>query len=423
MSENIEPLFNRYLVVVGALIVQLCLGSIYAWSIFQTSLKTAPYNWGTFESLLPFATGLATFALVMVLAGKWQDKEGPRKVATVGGILLGIGYILATGIMFIQSEPFLGLIWVMLTYGIIGGAGIGLAYVCPIAALVKWFPDMKGLITGISVAGFGAGALIFAQVETFFIEITNTNVVSLAFLACGLIYLVFVISGAQLLRNPPTGWKPAGWNPPPPTSSGVIGRDCTWQEMIRTPQFYLLWIMFSLAATAGLMTLGILKSFLQAANPLIDAVLAATIVGVVAIFNAAGRIFWGATSDKIGRTLTLTCMFALLTIAMLIFGFQTDILLLTIIAAVIGLCFGGNFALFPSTTADYFGTKNVGNNYGIVFTAYGLAGVMGAIIPTLFLQSTSPTGADYAPAFLLCAVFAIIAVLLALVADWINRKM
>ncbi|MFW9994791.1 MAG: OFA family MFS transporter [Candidatus Odinarchaeota archaeon] len=420
--ERTEPLYNRYLVVVGALVIQLCLGSIYAWSIFQTSLKTVPYNWGVFESLLPFATGLATFAVTMVLAGRWQDKAGPQIVATTGGVLLGMGYILATGIIFFQSDPTVGLLWVMITYGIIGGAGIGLAYVCPIAALVKWFPDKKGLITGIAVAGFGAGALIFAQVETFFIEMTANNDISLAFLACGIIYLIFVVLGAQLLRNPPTGWKPRGWEPAPPKTTG-IGRDCTWREMIRTPQFYLLWLMFSLAATAGLMTLGILKSFLQAANPLVNAVMAATIVGIVAIFNAAGRIFWGAISDKLGRTLTLLCMFALLTLAMLVFGFQTDILLLTAVAAIIGLCFGGNFALFPSTTADYFGTKNVGNNYGIVFTAYGVAGVLGALIPTLFLQSiVNPTGSDYAPAFLLCAIFAIIAAILAIVSEWINRR-
>lgn len=430
MSDNTEPLFNRYFVVIGALIVQLCLGSIYAWSIFQTSFKAGPYNWDVFSSLLPFATGLATFAVVMVIAGKWQDKAGPRKVATVGGIFLGVGYVLAFGVKFFETDPLISLLWVIFTYGIIGGAGIGLAYVCPIAALVKWFPDKKGAITGIAVAGFGLGALVVAQLETAFITVLSrdandkilTSDVSPAFLILGIIYLVAVVLSAQLLRNPPEGWKPEGWEPPAPAATG-LGKDYVWQDMLKTPQFWLLWFMFSFAATAGLMTLGILKSYLQVANTGIDDVMAASIVGVVAIFNAGGRIFWGTLSDKLGRILTMLCMFALLIVSMFLFGYMTDILLLTVIGAAIGLCFGGNFSLFPSTTADYFGTKNVGNNYGFVFTAYGVAGVLGAIIPTLFLTGTTATvGTDYAPAFLLCAVLAIISAVLAIVSEYMNRK-
>ncbi|MHA2052735.1 MAG: L-lactate MFS transporter [Candidatus Hodarchaeales archaeon] len=433
LTETSDTLFNRYLVVLGALIVQLCLGSIYAWSIFQTSLKKAPYNLGTFESLLPFAIGLATFAVTMIFAGKWQDRVGPRYVATVGGIFLGVGYILAAGVTFVETNATLSLIWLVITYGLIGGAGIGLAYVCPIAALVKWFPDKKGLITGIAVAGFGAGALVFAQVETAFINVISRDIdgkiaesnISPALLICGLIYLTLIVVGAQLLKNPPDGWKPEGWDPPVLTTKG-IGRDYEWREMLSTPQFWLLWSMFVLAATAGLMTLGILKTFLQAANSTIDDDLAAVIVGILAIFNAGGRIFWGTVSDKINRTPTMIIMFSLLTIAMLTFGFQTDMFLLTVIACVIGLCFGGNFALFPSTTADYFGIKNVGNNYGFVFSAYGVAGILGAIIPTIAIQvikgsGTSITGASYAPAFLICAFGAIIAVGLAVFAEKLNR--
>ncbi|MHA1167520.1 MAG: L-lactate MFS transporter [Candidatus Hodarchaeales archaeon] len=430
MSDSTKPLFNRYFVVIGALIVQVCLGSIYAWSIFQTSLKAGPYNWDVFSSLLPFATGLATFAIVMVIAGKWQDKVGPRKVATIGGIFLGVGYLLASGVKFFETDPLISLLWVIVTYGIIGGAGIGLAYVCPIAALVKWFPDKKGAITGIAVAGFGLGALIVAQLETAFITVLTrttdgkiaTSDVSPAFLLLGIIYLIAVVASAQLLRNPPAGWKPEGWEVPAPSATG-LGKDYIWQDMLKTPQFWLLWFMFSFAATAGLMTLGILKSFLQVANTGIDDVMAASIVGVVAIFNAGGRIFWGTLSDRMGRIITMLCMFALLIISMFLFGFMTDIIMLIIIGAAIGLCFGGNFSLFPSTTADYFGTKNVGNNYGFVFTAYGVAGVLGALIPTVMLSGiTASVGTDYAPAFLICAVLALFAALLAVLSEYLNRK-
>lgn len=434
LTEASNKIFNRFLVVVGALIVQLCLGSIYAWSIFQTSLKVAPYNLSTFESLLPFAVGLATFAISMVFAGKWQDKIGPRRVATIGGVLLGIGYILATGVKFFETDPFLTLVWIVITYGVIGGAGIGLAYVCPIAALVKWFPDKKGLITGIAVAGFGAGALIFARVETLFIRVISRDIagkiaesdISFAFLICGMIYLIAVVTGAQLLRNPPKGWKPVGWEPPAPMASG-LGRDYEWREMLRTPQFWLLWTMFVLAATAGLMTLGILKTFLQAANTTIDDTMAASIVGILALFNAGGRIFWGTVSDKINRTPTMLIMFGVLALAMLSFGFMTEILILTMVACVIGLCFGGNFALFPSTTADYFGTNNVGSNYGFVFSAYGVAGILGALIPGVVIEvvkstSTTITGASYMPAFLICGLGAILATGLALIAEKYRQK-
>ena len=161
MSEN--EVFNRYYVMVAAIIAQLCLGSIYAWSIFQTALfENTPYEWDKLLTQLPFSVGLATFAIAMIFAGKWQDKIGPTKVATVGGILLGVGYILASLVdVLFSGDMLLGFLWVAITYGVIAGAGIGFAYVCPIAALVKWFPDIKGLITGIAVAGFGAGALIF----------------------------------------------------------------------------------------------------------------------------------------------------------------------------------------------------------------------------------------------------------------------
>ncbi len=414
-----EVVFNRYLVVLGALIVQLCLGSIYAWSIFQASLKEAPYEWDNLLTQLPFSAGLASFAIVMILAGRWQDRIGPTKVASLGGILLGVGYMLAFLVdpLFGDSDPIVGFIWLVLTYGIIGGAGIGLAYVCPIAALVKWFPDIKGLITGIAVAGFGAGALIFAQAETFLIEM-NDDEIGLAFLALGIVYLVLVVGSAQLLRNPPQGWLPPGYSPLEQQQGSTIGRDLNWQEMIRTPQFWLLWTMFIFGAAAGLMTIGNVKSFVQDQNVDIDAGMAATIVGLLSICNAAGRIVWGAISDRIGRIYTLIAMFSVLGITMLLYGNVTDLVFLTLGAMVIGFCFGGNFALFPSTTADYFGSKNVGQNYGFVFTAYGVAGVSAGFIAGYIVDTTD----SYLLAFSLMGVLALVAVGLAVFAEYINRQ-
>jgi OFA family oxalate/formate antiporter-like MFS transporter len=410
-----EKIGNRNLVILGALIVQLCLGSIYAWSFFQTALRGGAYAWDSFLTQLPFAAGLASFALFMIFAGRWQDRIGPRKVATLGGILLGAGYILAFFVDTIAgSDPILGTIYLIITYGIIGGAGIGFAYVCPIAALVKWFPDKKGTITGIAVAGFGAGALVFGYVEQFLLVLFDVPVVAsigMPMLVLGVIYLVLVVLGSQLLINPPEGWLPEGYTPPATTADGS-GTGVMPGEMIRTSTFWLLWLMFVFAATAGLMTLGNVKSASLIIDPMTDAVV---IVGVMSLLNAAGRIVWGATSDRLGRENTMVLMFLFLAVGMFTFAWMSTITISWIavmaIASLIGFCFGGNFALFPSATADFFGSKNVGKNYGVMFTAYGIAGITGAFVAGPIVDATG----SYFMAFIVTGVLAIIAILFTLV--------
>jgi OFA family oxalate/formate antiporter-like MFS transporter len=412
-----EKIGNRNLVILGALIVQLCLGSIYAWSFFQTALRepTGVYIWPSLYTQLPFAAGLASFALFMIFAGRWQDRVGPRKVATVGGILLGAGYISAFFVDAVTGgDALLGTIYLVITYGIIGGAGIGFAYVCPIAALVKWFPDKKGAITGIAVAGFGAGALVFGYVEQFllnFYNVPTTLNIGMPMMVLGVTYLILVVLGSQLLTNPPEGWLPEGYTPPPTIADGT-GTGMMPGEMIRTSTFWLLWLMFVFAATAGLMTLGNVKTAALAIDPLADAVV---IVGVMSLLNAAGRIVWGATSDKLGRENTMILMFLVLAIGMFAFAWMSTISISWVavmgIASLIGFCFGGNFALFPSATADFFGSKNVGKNYGVMFTAYGIAGITGAFVAGPIVDATG----SYFMAFIVTGVLAIIAVLFTLV--------
>ena len=438
MSEKIG---NRYLVIVGALIVQLCLGSIYAWSFFQTALNginattkvqdVGVYLWPSLYSQLPFAAGLASFALFMIFAGRWQDRIGPRKVATVGGILLGIGYILAglvdlvvatDGLLSTTDDALMGTIYLVITYGIIGGAGIGFAYVCPIAALVKWFPDKKGTITGIAVAGFGAGALVFGYVEDFLLTLFTapaTATVGMPFLVLGVVYLVLVVSGAQFLKNPPEGYLPEGYTPPPATADGA-GLDIMPGEMIKTSTFWLLWLMFVFAATAGLMTLGNVKT----AAGIIDATVnAVVLVGVMSILNAIGRIVWGALSDKLGRESTMILMFTTLAIGMFAFAFvsepgATNWYVIMGIASLIGFCFGGNFALFPSATADFFGSKNVGKNYGVMFTAYGIAGITGAFVAGPIVDATG----SYFLAFIITGILALVAMVFTLILKTMRKK-
>ncbi|TFF92656.1 MFS transporter [Candidatus Thorarchaeota archaeon] len=417
MSE--EKIGNRNVVVLGAIIVQLCLGSIYAWSIFQKALYTTIadgglYEWDKLWSNLPFAAGLASFALFMIFAGRWQDRVGPRKVATVGGILLGIGVALSglVDILGFSANIVTGTLYLVITYGIIGGAGIGFAYVCPIAALVKWFPDKKGLMTGVAVAGFGGGALIFNYVEQYLIGFFG-GYIGYPLIVLGVIYLVFVVIGSQMLVNPPAGWLPEGFTPPPTTADGA-GTGIMPGQMARTSDFWVLWLMFALAATAGLMTLGNVVSAAVDIDPIVDTLeLGALIAGIMSIFNAAGRIVWGRISDSIGRNSTFIAMFLVLAIAMFAFAFVpvgTSWILVTVIASVIGFCFGGNFALFPSATADYFGSEHVGKNYGVVFTAYGIAGILGALV-----AGTFGAIAGYSLAFLITGVLAIIAIVLTLV--------
>ncbi len=384
---------NRWLVVTGALIIQVCLGAIYSWSVFVIPLKE-DFSYTTTQTQVIFSLALATFALVMIFAGRLQDKKGPRIVATLGGIVLGSGYLLAsfTG----GSFPLIAL-----TVGIVGGAGIGFAYVCPIAACVKWFPDKRGMVTGLAVAGFGAGAWVFAKVASGFIDAYGLLA---SFMYLGVIFMISVVSGAQLLRNPPAGWRPAGWRPPESKLQGTSAEDFEWRDMVRLRQFWMLWIMFMFGAAAGLLVIGILKPY--GVHSGLSAAAAANAVGVLALFNGAGRIVWGTVSDKIGRKHAMTLMFLLQSVMMLaLINMGSTEMTLSIAAAWIGFNFGGNLALFPTTTADFFGTKNVGINYGLMFTAYGVAGIAGPILAGSVFDMTG----SYMWAFILSGVACLVA--------------
>jgi MFS transporter, OFA family, oxalate/formate antiporter len=391
---------NRWLVVIGALIVQICLGAIYAWSVFVNPLKEQ-FGFTTMQTQAVFSIGLATFALVMIFAGRWQDKVGPRIVAMTGGLVLGIGYVLGglTG----------GSFWaIALTVGLIGGAGIGLGYVCPIAAGVKWFPDKRGLITGLAVAGFGGGAWIFAKLASSLIA--SVGVLS-TFVYLGIIFGVAVVIGSLFLVNPPEGYKPKGWEPKKVETKTKSGKTAienyTWKEMLKTPQFWFLWLMFVFGAAAGLMVIGNLKPFGISSG--MTAAMAGSAVGILALFNAAGRIAWGWSSDKLGRTKAMFIMFLLQGIVMLLLmNMGSTALLLGVAAALVGFNFGGNFALFPSTTADFFGTKNIGVNYAFVFTAYGVAGIVGPILGGRVFDLTGSYLWAFIPAGIVCLLAAVL---------------
>lgn len=391
-----KPIGNRWRVVAGALIIQVCLGAIYSWSVFVNPLKEV-FSYTTTQTQIIFSLALATFALTMIFAGKLQDKQGPRIVATFGGVVLGAGYLLAsfTGGNFLLLA---------LAVGVIGGAGIGLGYVCPIAACVKWFPDKRGMVTGLAVAGFGAGAWIFAKIAASLIDAYGV-LISLQYL--GVIFMVSVVAGAQLLKNPPAGWKPVGWKPPESNFRATSVENFAWNDMVKLRQFWMLWIMFVFGAAAGLLVIGILKPY--GVHSGLSAAAAANAVGILALFNGAGRIVWGTVSDKIGRKNTMTLMFLLQGMMMFaLIKMASTELTLSIAAAWIGFNFGGNLALFPSTTADFFGTKNVGINYGLMFTAYGVAGIAGPILAGGVFDMTGSYMWAFIPSGVACLVAAVI---------------
>ncbi len=396
-----ERVMNRWLVPIGALMVQLCLGVIYAFSVFVKPLEAA-FGWDRAQTTWAFSINIVAFALVMTYAGRLQDRIGPRMVCMIGGVIMGIGFILAR---FINS------LWMFyLTYGVIAGAGIAFSYVTPIATLVKWFPDMRGLMTGVAVAGFGFSTLIFGPVAARMIEAVGWQN---TFFYLGVIFLVVVVAGSQFLRNPPEGWKPAGWTPPPAatTATGEKARvDFQPRELFGIPQAWMLWIMFAFHASAGLMVISSLSPFAQQKG--LSATTAAAVVGYGAIFNGLGRIFAGWVSDRIGRQRAMLLFFGATGIIMFITPLSagTRIGLLAAVT-VIYASYGANFSLFPSATADFFGTRNVGANYGLIFTAWGLAGVLGGRIGSWVFTTTGA----YTNAYFISGVLALIAAGLSLV--------
>ena len=384
-----------WIVVAGGVLINLMLAVTYTWSVFTGPL-VEKYGWTNTEVQLAFSVMLAMFAISMIPAGIIQDRKGPRLVAFAGGILIGLGFI-ATALF--ASSPLL----IYITYGILCGSGVGLAYVTPIAAGVKWFEKRKGLVSGILVFGFGFGSLILAPLAQKLIEIQGINQ---TFLTLGVAISIVVCAGALLLRNPSEKKVAA-------RASGK--KELGPKEMLRSRTFWVLWVTFAFSAAAGLMVIGNIATFAKLSftsvhgmDKVAAASLAAWAVGVLAIFNGAGRIFAGLLSDRIGRPKTMFLMFGLQTILLWTVLFVSGLspLALFLSMAFIGLCFGANFSLFPSATADAFGTKNMGVNYGLVFTAYGFGGILGPQLMAFMLDTAKAskgalTIGDYATPFLL----------------------
>jgi len=373
---------NRWFVVVGAILVQLCLGAIYAWSVFTPQLTAA--GWTKVETQWVFAAGLAFFAIAMVVAGRLMPKVGPRPLAWAGGLVLGAGYVLAGltgGTSFLPT---------LLLIGVCGGTGIGLAYVVPIAVGMRWFPDKKGFITGLAVAGFGFGATLWVKLAGAWGHLLDSVGLGATFMIYGVAFAVLVFVGGTWLRFPPEGWLPAGYRPPEAGDSDatMAAKDYDTSGMLATPQYYIILLTFILSAGAGLMSIGLMKLFPMQAlmdSGLSEAAASAAAGTAMAICfslaNGIGRIVWGIVSDRLGAKTSLIVMTASQGVLVLAFQFMAGSTgLLYLGATLIGFNFGGNFALFPMITAGTFGARNIGQLYGWVFLAYGIGGIAGPIM-------------------------------------------
>jgi len=375
--------------------INLALGVLYSWSVLS---KEIPVGWGWTETgkSWPYACACLVFCLVMVPAGRMQDRIGPRIVATLGGLLVGIGMILASYTTTLTGY--------LVGFGLLAGAGIGCGYASATPPAVKWFPAKKtGLIAGVVVSGFGLASVYIAPLATYLAKAYGLPTAMLLF---GIGFLIVVVGLAQLLAAPPKGYIPPGT---PAAKPGAIAKkvDFTPGEMLATWQFYVLWFMYACGAGAGLM---IISKLAKIAQDQAGLALGFVLVAVLAVGNGAGRIGAGMLSDRIGRKATMFLCFVVQAVAIMLLsktsagGVLAQPVILALLSALIGANYGANLALFPSVTKDYYGLKDFGVNYGLVFTAWGLGGFMLSLLAgKVYDQTHAFTFAYYCSAGLLVA--------------------
>jgi len=387
---------SRWTIAIAGVFMQVALGAVYAWSVFRVPL-TSQFGWSTSEVTLTFTISIFVLGIAAFFGGLWQNRTGPRVVALTGGVLYGLGVFLAS---FSNNK----LWWLYLSYGLIGGIGLGFSYIVPVAVLVKWFPDRRGLITGIAVGGFGAGALITAPVATALIQSVG---VLTTFAYLGIAYLIVTVVAGLFMQNPPDGWRPDGWMPTASQTSQRSRSDYTLGEALKTWQWYALWLLLFLNTFAGISIISqeapIFEELLGA-----SAIVAASMVGIASIGNAFGRVFWAWVSDLITRRATFFVMFV---IQVLVFWFLpsvTAVTLMAIVAFVVLMCYGGGFGTMPAFAADYFGSKNVGPIYGLMLTAWGAASVVG---PGMIAYMRQTTGSYRGALHIIAGVMAVSALL------------
>lgn len=375
---------NKYIVLIGALLAQVTIAGLYAWSIFGTALQ-AEYGWTSDQTFFPYALAQFVFAFSTLLSGRIVDRKGPRTALLIGGVLYATGLVLSS---FVRTP---GLLYI--TYGVITGAGVGFVYVCPLSTLIKWFPKYKGMITGLSVGVFGGGSIIFKEVLS---RLLVNYSVSQVFMILGLISGVLIILGG-LLTNNPVGFTK--------TVAVKTNADFTTAEMVKTKKFKLTWVMYWLAVIPGLLVLGAAKNIgIEVAG--LDEGVAAGVISLLAIANASSRLVSGTLSDKFGTLNMLRVVFVVTIISLLSLSFLTGSTIIFYIgAAGVAVGYGGFLALFPTFTNQEFGSFRYGSNYGVIYQAYGLAALTGIFIKRM--------AGSYTTTFMISAVAASLGLVIA----------
>ncbi len=390
---------NRWLIAVAGVVMQIALGAVYAWSVFRIPL-TKHYGYSVTQGTLVFEIAILTLGFASFLGGLWMNKAGPRLVGIVAGVCYGLGTVLA-------GQFASNFVLFCLAYGIVGGVGLGLGYIIPVATLIKWFPDKRGMITGIAVAGFGAGALVTAPIAAHLIRTVG---IPETFGILGVCYFCAVVGAAIFMKNPAEGYSPAGWQPAPSLQSHRSARNYTFKEALSTWQWYALWGILFLNSIAGISIISQASPMAQEISHVTPAV-AAGLVGIISIANGSGRFLWAWFSDLIGRRQVFITMFLVQTILFFFLSRAANFTLLTLLAATVLLCYGGGFGTMPAFAADYFGPSNIGSIYGLMLTAWGFAGVVG---PALIAHLRQATG-HYGQALEIISSIMLVSTLLALV--------
>jgi len=402
---------SRVKYAVAPILMQVVLGMLYSWSVFRGPLAKA-YGWSNVQTNAPFSYSILALVAGTILGGFWQDRSGPRLVASVGGALIGLGWLMSA---LLGGTP--GAL--ILTYGCVVGLGTGFGYVAPIATLVKWFPDKRGMMVGLAVMGIGISPLVFAVFIERLIGADASRFASTipsTFIVIGIVSAAAVVGAAQFCKTPPAGWKPEGWTPGPASVS--TRQQVPPGGMLATWQFYVLWLIYFLGASVGLVAISQVAPLAATMPKTAAALTAGMTVGIVAVFNGVGRLVWGSISDRLGRVHTMCIMGLCAAIACAFVVRDAG----GISQLLVGLClavfaFGGYLALMPAVTADYYGPKNVGANYGLVFTAFGVSGFF---VPRYFAEIVDAAkkagniAAGYNQVYLILAAMAAAAALLAL---------
>jgi OFA family oxalate/formate antiporter-like MFS transporter len=395
MAES-HGMINRWWRVVGGLLMNLALGSLYAWSVFVAPLEKE-FGWKRADTSSVFGWAVIVFALSFIIAGRLQDKLGPFMVSLTGCILLTAGFLL--------SARTNSLTYLIICFGVVVGIGNGFGYATPIPVMAKWFPDKRGLAVGLAVAGYGGGSAIFGPMANLWL-IPHYGWRA-TFTILGAIFFVMTLAGAFLLKNPPAGYRPEGWTPAPASKVTATTYEFTPGETLRTPAFYFMWIAYALGTFGGFMVISQLVPFAKSMKIPVGALTAITLV-IGATGNASGRILSGWMSDAMGRLNVLRLMIGISAVAMpVLYLTGNNVTLLYVMVFIVYWCYGTQLSVNGSATSDFWGTKNAGINYGMLFTAWGVTGYGASTVAGKLFERYK----DYQAAFYIAGALAVIALI------------